>query len=81
MSAIATRIAELPDGAQLLHAGVGRDGWAFDALITRTHTLQSGGACWAIEVEWSREHDGAEPFRLRREFTQPHYVSDFLYHL
>ena len=56
--------------------GRDRKGYPWSAEITRTDY-----AVWSVRVVFAPDHGGFEPFVLRRDFTAPDYVGDFLYEL
>ena len=80
------RITRLKVGAELMAEGVGRDGCGWKASIIREKLPHAAtgaprySGLWTVTIEYSPEYIGAEPFRLRREFTHHCYVGDFLYH-
>jgi hypothetical protein len=77
------RVTRLPDGCELMESGVARDGYGYQASVQRTNEAVNFGvdACYGVDVCFQPEYFGAEPFKLRREFTKARYVVDFLTNL
>ena len=63
-------------GTAFVEHGRDRKGYPWSAEITRTDY-----AVWSVRVVFAPDHGGFEPFVLRRDFTAPDYVGDFLYEL
>ena len=69
-----TRFESMPVGTEDMLRGTARDGFRWTASILRDEGF-------AITVVWEPEYPGAEPFRLRREFTRAAYAAHFIQNL